>query len=216
MRKHLARLWPYLAKYRSGWIFGLSSLVLKDVTAASLPLVIRAAIDALTACRPMRTVVGFALLLIAICGAKGFFQYWMRWILVGISRDIEYDIRNDLFAHLTRLSPGYFARNRTGDLMARSTNDLNAVRMMLGPGVMYWCETTLTFILAIGVMSWMDWRLMILAIIPAPSGEHHCHRLWPPHSRALPGNPGHVLRYQQSRAGDSRGCAYGSRLRPRG
>lgn len=168
MRAHLLRIWPYLWRYRRGWALGLSSLALKDVTAACLPLVIRAAIDALTHNRPMQAIAGFALLLIGICLVKGIFQYWMRWILVGISRDVEYDIRNDLFAHLTRLSPGYFARNRTGDLMARATNDLNAVRMMLGPGIMYWTETALTFTLAIGIMCWVDWRLAFLAILPAP------------------------------------------------
>ena len=67
-----------------------------------------------------------------------------------------------------RLSPDYFAKNRTGDVMARATNDLNAVRMMLGPGVMYWTETSLTFALTIGVMASIDWRLTGLAILPAP------------------------------------------------
>jgi ATP-binding cassette subfamily B protein len=168
LRAHLTRIWPYLWRYRRGWALGLSSLALKDVTAAGLPLVIRAAIDALTHKRPLRAIAGFALLLIGVCLVKGVFQYWMRWILVGISRDVEYDIRNDLFAHLTKLSPGYFARNRTGDLMARATNDLNAVRMMLGPGIMYWTETALTFVLAIGIMCGVDWRLAFLAILPAP------------------------------------------------
>jgi len=89
-------------------------------------------------------------------------------ILIGISRDIEYDLRNDLFAHLVSLSPDFYARQRTGDIMARATNDLNAVRMMLGPGIMYWAETSLTFVLAISVMGFKDWRLMLLAVLPAP------------------------------------------------
>ena len=79
-----------------------------------------------------------------LAAVKGLFQYWMRVIMIGISRDIEYDLRNDLFRHLVGLSPDYYARIRTGDIMARSTNDLNAVRMMLGPGIMYWTETSLT------------------------------------------------------------------------
>ena len=93
----------------------------------------------------------------------------MRVILIGISRDIEFDLRNDLFAHLIRLSPEYYARTRTGDIMARATNDLNAVRMMLGPGVMYWFETSLTFILAIVIMTRVDWRLALFAVMPAPA-----------------------------------------------
>jgi ATP-binding cassette, subfamily B, multidrug efflux pump len=92
----------------------------------------------------------------------------MRVILIGISRDIEYDLRSDLFRHLARLSPDYYGRTRTGDIMARATNDLNAVRMMLGPGVMYCFETGLTFALAIGIMLSVDWRLAIPAILPAP------------------------------------------------
>jgi ATP-binding cassette subfamily B multidrug efflux pump len=168
MGSELRRILPYLLKYRRAWIFGLSSLILKDVFGAMLPLVIRSAIDALTSGRSLRIITGFALLLLAVSLAKGLFQYWMRLILVGISRDVEYDIRNDLFRKLVTLSPRFFARSQTGDLMARATNDLNAVRMMLGPGVMYWTETSLTFVLAIAVMAWIDWRLMILAIIPAP------------------------------------------------
>jgi ATP-binding cassette subfamily B protein len=168
MYRNLKRIWPYLWKYRRGWAIGLSSLALKDVTGALLPLVIRYAIDALTSGKRMQIIAGFALLLIAVSLVKGFFQYWMRLILVGISRDVEFDIRNDLFQRLVTLSPGYFARHQTGDIMARSTNDLNAVRMMLGPGIMYWTETSLTFILAIGIMVWIDWRLAFLALLPAP------------------------------------------------
>jgi ATP-binding cassette subfamily B protein len=90
-------------------------------------------------------------------------------IIIGISRDIEFDMRNDLFAHLARLSPDFYQRTRTGDIMARATNDLNAVRMMLGPGLMYWFETTLTFVLAIVIMLHVDWRLAIFAVMPAPA-----------------------------------------------
>ena len=94
--------------------------------------------------------------LIGLSAVKGMFQYWMRVIIIGISRDIEFDLRNDLFRHLVALSPDFYGRYRTGDIMARATNDLNAVRMMLGPGVMYWTETSLTFILAIAIMLHTD------------------------------------------------------------
>ena len=90
-------------------------------------------------CCELAGAVGWLLALL-----KGVFQYWMRVIIIGISRDIEFDLRNDLFRHLVKLSQDFYARFRTGDIMARSTNDLNAVRMMLGPGIMYWAETSLT------------------------------------------------------------------------
>ncbi len=89
-------------------------------------------------------------------------------IIIGISRDIEFDLRNDLFRHLVELSQDFYARFRTGDIMARSTNDLNAVRMMLGPGIMYWAETSLTFVLSVAVMLHTDVRLTLMALLPAP------------------------------------------------
>jgi ATP-binding cassette, subfamily B, multidrug efflux pump len=162
MRESFHTLWPYMRHYRRGLALGVGSLILKDLAHVGI------AIDALTARRPFSVILLFALLLIALAAVRGIFQFWMRVILIGISRDIEYDLRNDLFAHLVSLSPDFYARQRTGDIMARATNDLNAVRMMLGPGIMYWAETSLTFVLAISVMAYRDWRLMLLAVLPAP------------------------------------------------
>jgi ATP-binding cassette, subfamily B, multidrug efflux pump len=161
-------IWPYLRRHQGKFALGMGALLLKDLTAVAMPLMIRGAIDALTAGSALRIVFTFAAYLVAICCLKGLFQYWMRVVLIGVSRDIEYELRNDLFEHLIGLSPDYFGRNRTGDIMARSTNDLNAVRMMLGPGVMYWTETSLTFLLTIGVMVSIDWKLTFWAILPAP------------------------------------------------
>ena len=158
----------YLWRYRWGLALGLGALVLKDIAGAVQPLVIRAAIDALSRAFALSRLLRFAGLLVALAAVKGLFQYWMRVIIIGISRDIEYDLRNDLFRHLVDLSPDYYGRVRTGDIMARATNDLNAVRMMLGPGIMYWTETSLTFLLAIIIMVSVDWRLALLAVLPAP------------------------------------------------
>jgi len=168
MLKTLRPLWPYLWRYRRGFAWGFLALALKDLAAVAAPLVIRAAVDGFSQGAPARQIWLFAAYLIAIAILRGVFQYWMRVTLIGISRDIEYDLRNDLFTHLISLSSDFYGRNRTGDIMARATNDLNAVRMMLGPGVMYWTETSLTFVLAIAVMWSADWRLTLLAILPAP------------------------------------------------
>src|SRR5580658_9072187 len=92
----------------------------------------------------------------------------MRVILIGLSRDIEFDLRNDLFSHIVTLSQDFYAKYRTGDIMARATNDLNAVRMMLGPGIMHFTETFFTALFLVGVMASVDWRLMLLCLIPAP------------------------------------------------
>src|SRR5688572_801843 len=133
-----------------------------------MPLVIRAGIDSITTSFSTTAVFQFAGLLLALSAFKGLFQYWMRLILVGISRDVEYDIRNDFFAQLVRLDSSFYGRMRSGDIMARATNDLNQVRMMLGPGVMYWCETMFLFICAAAIMLTVDWKLTLMALIPAP------------------------------------------------
>ena len=161
MLKSLSTVWPYLRRYRKGLSLGIGSLVMKALLASALPLVIRQGVDSLNARFQVNTVLLLALL-------KGVFQYWMRVIIIGISRDIEFDLRNDLFRHLVQLSQDFYARFRTGDIMARSTNDLNAVRMMLGPGIMYWAETSLTFLLSMAVMLHTDVRLTVMALLPAP------------------------------------------------
>src|SRR5215469_9304061 len=169
MWESLAPVKKYLWRYRGGMSLGMLCLVLKDLAQAAQPLMIRGAIDALTYGRGARLFVRFAIYLVLLSLVKGIFQYWMRVIIIGISRDVEFDLRNDLFAHLVRLSPDYYQRTRTGDIMARATNDLNAVRMMLGPGVMYWTETSLTFALAIAIMISFDWRLAFFSVLPAPA-----------------------------------------------
>src|SRR5262245_41908337 len=167
--KILRPLWPYLWRYRRGFALGLLALLLKDLAAVAAPLVIREAVDLFSRGAPAVRIFRLAAYLAGIALARGIFQYWMRVVLIGISRDIEFDLRNDLFSHLVDLSGDFYARHRTGDIMARATNDLNAVRMMLGPGVMYWTETSLTFVLAIIIMLQTDWRLAILAVLPAPA-----------------------------------------------
>jgi ATP-binding cassette subfamily B protein len=164
----LSTLWPYLKRYRKGLSLGIAALLLKDVLAAALPVVLKQGVDSLTRGFVLRVVVQLAALLIGVSLLKGIFQYWMRVIIIGISRDIEFDLRNDLFGHLVALSQDFYNRYRTGDIMARSTNDLNAVRMMLGPGIMYCAETTVLLVLSLAVMLHTDARLTLFALIPAP------------------------------------------------
>jgi len=161
-------VWPYLWKYRRGMALGMGSLLMTDLTKAALPLAIRAGIDSLMKGFRLSLVFEFAALIVLLSFVRGIFQYWMRVILIGISRDIEYDLRNDLFSHIITLSQDFYGKYRTGDIMARATNDLNAVRMMLGPGIMYFTETFFTALFLIAVMGYVDWRLTLFCLIPAP------------------------------------------------
>src|SRR5580704_15837470 len=168
MRSMIKTAGPYLWRHRRGLALGVGSLLARDALHASLPLVIRSGIDSLTHGFRISLVFEFAALLVLLSAIKGVFQYWMRVILIGISRDIEYELRNDLFSHLMRLSSDFYGKYRTGDVMARATNDLNAVRMMLGPGIMYFTETFFTALFLVGVMGYVDWRLTLFCLIPAP------------------------------------------------
>ena len=210
MWESLATIRKYLWRYRRTMALGMLCLVLKDVAQALQPLMIRGAVDSFSHAGGAGSVfLRYAGYLVGLAVVKGVFQFWMRVILIGISRDIEYDLRNDLFAHLVRLSPEYFGRTRTGDIMARATNDLNAVRMMLGPGVMYWCETSLTFVLAIWIMVHVDWRLAAVRGDAGARREPGGDLLRPRHSRAVRAHPGDVLGYHQPRAGEPvRRCAW--------
>ncbi len=168
MRKIIKTAGPYLWRHRGGLALGMGSLLARDILHASLPLVIRSGIDSLTRGFRISLVFEFAALLILLSAVKGVFQYWMRVILISISRDIEYELRNDLFSHLVGLSSDFYAKYRTGDIMARATNDLNAVRMMLGPGVMYWTETMFLTLFTVAVMLSTDWKLTLICLVPAP------------------------------------------------
>lgn len=146
----------------------MGALVLKDAMAALLPLILKGGVDRLTSGFSIEIVLALAAALIGVSAIKGVFQYWMRVIIIGISRDIEYDLRNDLYGRLVNLSQDFYSNFRTGDIMARATNDLNAVRMMLGPGIMYWTETSITLVMAVVVMLYTDVRLTLLSLLPAP------------------------------------------------
>jgi len=168
LRATWAAAWPYLKRYRRGLALGFGALIAKGLAATGMPLLIREGIDSLSGPAPFRDAMTFAAAMVGLAIVKGFFQYWMRIVLIGISRDVEFDLRADLFHKLTTLAPEFFVRQRTGDLMARATNDLNQVRMMLGPGVMYWFETMFQFVFAFAVMLTVDWKLTLISLAPAP------------------------------------------------
>jgi ATP-binding cassette, subfamily B, multidrug efflux pump len=116
-----------------------------------------------------RKTLGIYCLIVIVCvSIKGFLSFMARWKLIGVSRDIEFDIRNDLLGRLLLLEPEFYVRNRTGELMSRATNDLNAVRMVLGPGIMYSATTIVTMIFAIAVMITLSPSLTLWVLLPAP------------------------------------------------
>ncbi len=166
--KNLRPLVPYLKRYRRGLLWGALCVVCTHVIAVQFPQVLRVAINDLTSGITSQKLLKYALLVIGVFAAKGVFQFLTRWIVIGISRDIEFDLRNDLFAHLERLSYSYYQRNRTGDIMAKATNDLNAVRNLLGPAIMYSANTIVFTTLAVAYMLRISPKLTLYAFLPLP------------------------------------------------
>ncbi|HEV7511067.1 MAG TPA: ABC transporter ATP-binding protein [Candidatus Acidoferrum sp.] len=193
--KNLRGLFPYLRRYPGGLALGLLATVLMGIIGNIVPLAIGIIIDVLAGSeRPfsngvvvgalkanwLSTIIPFyqpssrhtlgiyCVLLIGLIAIKGVLSFSARWILIGVSRDIEFDIRNDLLDRLLVLEPEFYVRNRTGELMSRATNDLNAVRMVLGPGIMYSATTLATMLVAVFLMFKLSSSLTMWVLLPVP------------------------------------------------
>jgi ATP-binding cassette, subfamily B, multidrug efflux pump len=166
---HLRPLVPYLKKYRSAYIWGGICVLLMNGTWVLFPPIIGRAIDGMRKTGvSLHTIGVLALMLLAVSAVKAIFQFLIRWVLIGASREIEFDLRNDMFRHLEGLSYSFYQRTRTGDVMAKATNDLNAVRMLLGPGFMYTANTVVFTALALVFMLHISHRLTFYAFLPLP------------------------------------------------
>ena len=166
--KSLGPLLPYFKKYRLSYVIGAACVLFQNGAAVLFPLVIKHAIDGLNAGVVRHRLVIFASQLLGLIALKGIFSYLTRSVVIGVSREIEFDLRNDLFQHLEELSHPYYQRTRTGDIMARATNDLNAVRMLLGPAIMYSANTIVFMAGAIGFMYSISPKLTLYTFLPLP------------------------------------------------
>ncbi|HEY2389963.1 MAG TPA: ABC transporter ATP-binding protein [Candidatus Angelobacter sp.] len=169
MGNNLKPLWPYLHKYRLTLLLGAITVLFNNGLWVLSPQVIRRAVDDMNHHGiTQQKVLIYASLLVALALGKGIFQFLTRWLVIGVSREIEYDLRNDMFRHLESLSYSYYQKNRTGDIMARATNDLNAVRMLLGPAIMYTANTLVFTAVALVFMWQISPKLTFYAFAPLP------------------------------------------------
>ena len=162
----LRRLLPYYRPYRWPVVLGLAVVVISSAFASVTPWLLRAALDGVRADVPARRIWTLAGAMVGLALIAGILRFGMRELINSLSRRIEYDLRNDLFARLMSLDASYFGRTRTGDVMARLTNDLSAVRQAVGPAIMYLTNTVAGGLFALYFMLRIDSRLTLLALLP--------------------------------------------------
>lgn len=168
MLRDIGPLLGYMRRYRWGYVWGTLSCVITNIIWVQFPTVLGNAVNKIERGTTRHEIMLLAGLLVLISLGKGIFLYTQRWVLIGISRDIELDLRNDLFRKLEQQDSGFYQRYRTGDIMARMTNDLNAVRMLLGPGLMYSANTIFLSVFAMFFMIHISPYLTLVALAPMP------------------------------------------------
>src|SRR5271170_6426732 len=167
----LKPLAPYLRRYWKSLAWGGVAIILYNTLKVLIPVVIGHAIDDMQHGITETKVLYHALRLLLIAALSAIFLYICRQVIIGASREIEFDLRNDIFANLERQSPSYYHTHRTGDIMARTTNDLNAVRMLLGPAIMYSANTIVFMAAALPFMYRISPKLTFFAFVPMPAAS---------------------------------------------
>lgn len=165
---YLRALRPYLSRYRGEILKGFLCILAQSAASLAIPWILRRGIDGIESGQPAGSLAGTALTILILSAVAGVFLFLKRWILIGASRLVEYDLRRDFYDHLLRLPLSFYHRHRTGDLMARATNDLNAVRDVLGPGLMYGLTTTTIVAASMVLMLRLDPILALATLLPFP------------------------------------------------
>jgi ATP-binding cassette subfamily B protein len=168
MLRDLGPLFGYMRRYRWGYVWGTLACIATNIAAVQAPQILKKAVDELERGVSRERIVFLASVFVGIYLIKGVFLYSQRWILIGISREIEFDLRNDLFRQLELQDAGFYQKYRTGDIMARMTNDLNAVRMLLGPALMYSANTVFFTVGALFFLLRISPWLTLVAWAPMP------------------------------------------------
>jgi ATP-binding cassette, subfamily B, multidrug efflux pump len=159
-------LLPYLKKRRGKITLGAAMVCGTVIASMFSPWVLKYVVDDLRTAFSKEKLPFYAFLLLGISALEGFFRFWMRRILIGVSRHIEYDLRNDFLAHLQKMPLSFFQSRNTGDIMSRATSDLEAVRSVLGPGIMYSATTLMTVLITTAILLRVNWKLTLLADVP--------------------------------------------------
>jgi len=167
----------YFKKYKGKMSLGILFILISDIAQVYIPLVLKDSIDSLKKNPNTELIIKYALIIFALAVLSGFFRYMIRQTIIVVSRKIEFDIRQDFWTHLLRLSHRYFQNTSTGNIMAHATNDISAVRMYVGPAVMYSIDTSVKFIVVIIIMLSLSPILTVYTLIPLPILSYFVYKL---------------------------------------
>ena len=172
MIRRFKRLFPYLRRHAGAMTLGMICLFLGNYFEITMAVLFGMAVDSLSVnLGPLKGLEGsflniFIGLTLAMGLAAAFFRFWMRRLIIGVSRHIEFEFRNDFFAHLLKLPAAVYDRRRTGDIMSRATSDMDAVRMVIGPAIMYLANTLVMLPMAIFKMAQLSPMLTLICMAP--------------------------------------------------
>jgi ATP-binding cassette subfamily B protein len=173
----LSYLNKYFKRYKTKILLGIIFILISNVTQVYIPILLKDSIDALQSNLSIDIIFNYALLIVAAALVSGVFRFLIRQTIIVISWRIEYDLRHDFWSHIQRLPLRFFQNNSTGNIMAHATNDISAVRMYIGPAVMYSIDTFTKFLIVIGIMISLSASLTFYSLIPLPILSYFVYKL---------------------------------------
>ena len=175
--KNLLTLKKYFVKYKTKLFLGMLFILISNAGTVYLPILLKDSINELQKNTTSNKLLEYALLIVGTSIIAGVFRYLIRQTIIVVSREIEYDLRGDFWEHIQKLPLRYFQNNSTGNIMSHATNDINAVRMFIGPAVMYSIDTSIRLIIVVSIMLSLSFNLTIYALIPLPILSYGVYRV---------------------------------------
>lgn len=175
--KNLRTLKKYFLKYKKKLFFGFIFILFSNAGTVYVPILMKDAINQLQQNTTSQTLLFYASLIVLSSLIAGIFRFLIRQTIIVVSREIEFDLRNDFWSHIQKLPLRYFQNNSTGNIMSHATNDINAVRNFIGPAVMYSVDTGIRLLIVVTIMISLDWQLTLFALIPLPILSYGVYRI---------------------------------------
>jgi ATP-binding cassette subfamily B protein len=166
--KNLSTLKKYFIRYKNKLILGFLFILLSNIGTVYVPMLMKDSIDALQSNATNSLLLQYGLMIVGASLFAGIFRFMIRQTIIVVSREIEFDLRGDFWKHIQLLPMRYFQNTSTGNIMAHATNDINAVRMFIGPAVMYSIDTSVRLIMVLILMLSLNTSLTIYALLPLP------------------------------------------------